>query len=211
MRDWDLIRETFSNFSFQRNNLSSRQKRERRRVAHRCTEYDKATYNYGKIRPDRTTVDSVAFLNTGRGALVRAAVFGGGRAKGTLKILQELLNHGGLVAVVRAGITYLTSKCPAGADSPFRILFHDRTLNHDASVALNDTVSCVLVECTYVFILTAAPFSYFASGAIVKFAPQHSELIPCKTGRVIFYKRLRHFARGCSPLSRVGMRSTNEE
>lgn len=142
--------------------------------------HDKATYNYGKIRPDRTTVDSVAFLNTGRGALVRAAVFGGGRAKGTLKILQELLNHGGLVAVVRAGITYLTSKCPAGAGSPFRILFH-RTLNHDASVALNDTVSCVLVECTYVFILTAAPFSDFASGAIVKFAPQHSELIPRKT------------------------------
>lgn len=91
-------------------------------------------------------MDSVAFLNTGTRearSLVRAAVFGGGRAKGTLKILQELLNHGGLVAVVRAGITYLTSKCPAGAGSPFRILFHDRTLNHDASVALNDTVSCV--------------------------------------------------------------------
>lgn len=94
-------------------------------------------------------MDSVAFLNTGRNALVRAAVFGGGRAKGTLKILQELLNHGGLVAVVRAGITYLTSKCPAGADSPFRILFHDRTLNHDASVALNDTVPCVFVECAF--------------------------------------------------------------
>lgn len=91
----------------------------------------------------------VAFLNTSRNALIRAAVFGGGRAKGTLKILQELLNHGGLVAVVRAGITYLTSKCPAGAGSPFRILFHDRTLNHDASVALNDTVSCVLVECAF--------------------------------------------------------------
>lgn len=69
---------------------------------------------------------------------IRTAVFGGGRAKGTLKILQELLNHEGLVAVVRAGITYLTSKCPAGAGSPLRILFHDRTLNHDASVAFND-------------------------------------------------------------------------
>lgn len=45
-------------------------------------------------------MDSVASLNTGRNALIRAAVFGGGRAKGTLKILQELLNHGGLVAVV---------------------------------------------------------------------------------------------------------------
>lgn len=65
-----------------------------------------------------------------------AAVFGGGRAKGTLKILQELLNHGGLVAVVRAGITYLTSKCPAGAGSSFRILFHDRTLNHASVAAL---------------------------------------------------------------------------
>lgn len=64
------------------------------------------------------------------------AVFGGGRAKGTLKILQELLNHGGLVAVVRAGITYLTSKCPAGAGSSFRILFHDRTLNHASVAAL---------------------------------------------------------------------------
>lgn len=97
------------------------------------------------------TVDSVAFLNTAHfwNALVRAAVFGGGRAKGTLKILQELLNHGGLVAVVRAGITYLTSKCPAGAGSLFRILFHDRTLNHDASVALSDTVPCVLVECAF--------------------------------------------------------------
>lgn len=63
-------------------------------------------------------------------------------AKGTLKILRELLNHGGLVAVARAGITYVTSKCPAGAGSPFRILFHDGTLN-DASVALNDTVRAV--------------------------------------------------------------------
>lgn len=56
---------------------------------------------------------------------------------------------------MRAGITYLTSKCPAGAGSPFRILFHDRTLNHDASVALNDTVSCVLVE--YAFFLSGRP------------------------------------------------------
>lgn len=103
-------------------------------------------------------MDSVAFLNTSRNALIRAAVFGGGRAKGTLKILQELLNHGGLVAVVRAGITYLTSKCPAGAGSPFRILFHDRTLNHDASVALNDTVSCVLVECAF-FLSRQSTFS----------------------------------------------------
>lgn len=112
----------------------------------------------GKISQVKATVDSVAFLNTGRYALVRAAVFGGGRAKGTLKILQELLNHEGLVAVVRAGITYLTSKCPAGADSPFRILFHDRTLNHDASVALNDTVSCVLVECAF-FLSRRSTFS----------------------------------------------------
>lgn len=40
-------------------------------------------------------------LNAGGSAIVRAAVFGGGRAKGTLKILRELLNHGGLVAVAR--------------------------------------------------------------------------------------------------------------
>lgn len=45
-------------------------------------------------------MDSVASLNTSWNAFIRAAVFGGGRAKGTLKILQELLNHGGLVAVV---------------------------------------------------------------------------------------------------------------
>ena len=69
-------------------------------------------------------------------SICTATVFGGGRAKGTLKILQELLNHGGLVAVVRAGITYLTSKCPAGAGSSFRILFHDRTLNHASVAAL---------------------------------------------------------------------------
>lgn len=86
-------------------------------------------------------------LHSRRGYLY-AAVFGGGRAKGTLKILQELLNHGGLVAVVRAGITYLTSKCPAGAGSPFRILFHDRTLN-DASVALNDTVRACLLSAPF--------------------------------------------------------------
>lgn len=85
------------------------------------------------IKKSETTMVSV--LHSCRGSeYLYAAVFGGGRAKGTLKILQELLNHGGLVTVVRAGITYLTSKCPAGAGSSFRILFHDRTLNH-ASVA----------------------------------------------------------------------------
>lgn len=40
-------------------------------------------------------------LNAAGSAIVRAAVFGGGRAKGTLKILRELLNHEGLVAVAR--------------------------------------------------------------------------------------------------------------
>lgn len=53
-----------------------------------------------RLGKSKTTVDNVASLNTGWNALIRAAVFGGGRAKGTLKILQELLNHGGLVAVV---------------------------------------------------------------------------------------------------------------
>lgn len=91
-----------------------------------------------RIKKSETTL--VSLLHSCRESeYLYAAVFGGGRAKGTLKILQELLNHGGLVAVVRAGITYLTSKCPAGAGSPFRILFHDRTLNH-ASVAFNDIV-----------------------------------------------------------------------
>lgn len=125
----------------------------------------------GRLDKSTMTMDSVAFLNTGRSALVRAAVFGGGRAKGTLKILQELLNHGGLVAVVRAGITYLTSKCPAGAGSLFRILFHDRTLNHDASVALNDTISCMLVECAFFLILMVVFPSSVAIGSTVKLVP----------------------------------------
>lgn len=125
------------------------------------------------------TMDSVAFLNTGRSALVRTAVFGGGRAKGTLKILQELLNHGGLVAVVRAGITYLTSKCPAGAGSLFRILFHDRTLNHDASVALNDTVSCMLVECAFFLILIVVFLSFVVIESITKLVPRNSGLTFC--------------------------------
>lgn len=46
------------------------------------------------------TVDSV-FASLNARAIVRATVFGGGKAKGILKILRELLNHGGLVAVAR--------------------------------------------------------------------------------------------------------------
>lgn len=109
------------------------------------------------IKESETTL--LSMLHSHRGSeYLYAAVFGGGRAKGTLKILQELLNHGGLVAVVRAGITYLTSKCPAGAGSPFWILFHDRTLN-DASVALNDTVrACSSTLCSF----SEKPFLVFA-------------------------------------------------
>ena len=55
--------------------------------------------------------------------------FWGWWAKGTLKILHELLNHGSLGTVARVGITYLTSKCLAGAASLFWV-FSDRTLNH---------------------------------------------------------------------------------
>jgi len=50
------------------------------------------------MRRSGESVDSVS----NAGGSVPAAVFGGGRAKGTLKILRELLNHGGLVAVVRS-------------------------------------------------------------------------------------------------------------
>lgn len=58
--------------------------------------------------------------------------FRGWWAKGTLKILHELLNHGGLGTVAQVGITYLTSKCLAGAASLFWV-FSDRALNHVAS------------------------------------------------------------------------------
>ena len=55
--------------------------------------------------------------------------FGGGEQRGLLKYSTELLNHGGLGTVARVGITYLTSKCLAGAASLFWV-FSDRTLNH---------------------------------------------------------------------------------
>lgn len=138
----------------------------------------KRRHNYEKIRRDGGQCR--ISKHRPKRALAYVRLFSG-VAKGTLKILQELLNHGGLVAVVRAGITYLTSKCPAGAGSPFRILFHDRTLNHDASVAFNDTVSCVLVEYAFFSVLTNAPFSYFAPMELSRnFALRNSVLIPGK-------------------------------
>lgn len=144
----------------------------RRARAPRARQSDSITIERLSESRGTTMVDSVAFLNTNRNGLVCAAVFGVGRAKGTLKILQELLNHGGLVAVVRAGITYLTSKCPAGAGSLFRILFHDGTLNHDASVALNDIVSRVPVSNAYFSYYSARAaraFFYLATASVVKF------------------------------------------
>lgn len=74
-------------------------------------------------------------------AWISCGVLGVARAKGILKILHELLNHGGLATVARAGITYLTSKCLAGAASLFWV-FSDRTLNHVPVAAESELDSC---------------------------------------------------------------------